>query len=159
MGRRKLPVAQPRLRKDGRGIWQVTWTDPLTGKTVRRGCGTRNRRDAETVMPQIVEAALSPPAPSSYTFGELLDAYVDERTQRDHSKTFRHAFTPLREFFGALMPDQLKDATYERYRRWRTKQKIRNAASRASKEDVKLVSDTTAVRELNALRGAIAWGQ
>ena len=159
MGRRKLPVAQPRLRKDARGLWQVTWTDPLTGKTVRRGCGTRNRRDAEKFMPQIVEAALSPPPPSSYTLGDLLDAYVAERIQRDHSKTFRHAFTPLGEFFGALLPDQLKDATYERYRRWRTKQKIRNAASRASKKSAKLVSDTTAVRELNALRGAIAWGQ
>ena len=159
MGRRKLPVAQPRLRKDDRGLWQITWTDPQTGKTVRRGCGTRNCRAAETIMPRIVEEAMSASRPASYTLGELFDAYIEERTQRHHSKTFRHAFTPLRQFFGVLTPDQLKDATYGRYRRWRTKQQIRNAASRASKKKVKLVSDATAVRELNALRGAIAWGK
>lgn len=93
MGRRKLPIPQPRLRKDARGLWQVTWTDVQTGKTVRRGCGTRNRREAEERMPQIVEEAMSPAPPPVYTFGELFDAYVEERTQREHSKTFRHAFS------------------------------------------------------------------
>lgn len=159
MGRRKLPVARPRLRQDGRGLWQVTWTNPQTGKTMRRGCGTRDRAQAEKAMLPIVEAALNPAPPSSYTVGELLDAYVDERTQRDHSRTFRHAFTPLHKFFGTLKPDQLKDATYDRYRRWRTKQRINNATSCASKRNAKLVSDATAVRELNALRGAIGWGK
>ena len=79
--------------------------------------------------------------------------------QEDHSPTFKHNFTHIRACFGSFTADQLNDAAFKRYRQHRTWQKVANAGALASKGPARAVSDSTAVRELNALAGAITWGR
>lgn len=160
MGRHKLPIPQPKLYRDSRRNWQVTWTDSATGKTRRRGCGTRDRRAAEAVMPEIVADALRPQVPAVFRMSELIAAYLADRKLTPHSRSLEHSLRPVLDYFGALTPSQLNDAIFRQYRQRRTAQKCQNAGARSSKsKKPKCVSDSTAVRELNALRGAIGWGK
>ena len=159
VGRRKLTTPAFRLNKDRRGNFEVTWTDPATGKTRRRACHTRDRAKALLVQPRIEAEVLHPAPATSYTIGELIDAYIEDRTQLEHSRTFAHNFTHIRAFFGSYLPPQLNDAAFRGYRKQRTQQTVANAGALASKSKPKFVADSTAVRELNALRGAIGWGK
>lgn len=160
MGRRKLTVPQPRLVKDARGVWYVTWTDVETGQTVRRSCSTRDRDEADARMSGIVAEAMNPAPTASYTIADLIKAYVRDRKQEDHSPTFEKTVYPALDYFGPMTPDQLKDATFRAYRKHRTSQPKKNAGARASKsKKVGTIADATAIRELNALRGAIGWGK
>lgn len=52
--------------------------------------------------------------------------------------------------------DQLNDATWQQYRRWRVNQ---DKAGAAWKGKGKKVDDTTAVKELNIMRAALNWGR
>jgi hypothetical protein len=60
MGRRKLIEPVFRLKEDARGNFEVTWTDPSTGATRRKSCGTQLRKEAELRMPGIVAGIRSP---------------------------------------------------------------------------------------------------
>lgn len=155
MGRHKNAVPTYRLWRDDRGNWNVTWTHPKTGRTMKRGCGTADEAAARAKMRDIVHEVENPPAPPTYTVGTLLAAYVESRQQHDCSATFVHNFTRTREFFAAYAPEQLKDGAWASYRKWRTGQLVANAASKGKRP----VSDATAVRELNGVRGAISWAQ
>jgi integrase len=159
MGRRKLTTPAFKLKKDRRGNFGVTWTDPATGKTRRKACRTRDRDKAILIQPRIEAEALHPAPRASYTIGELIDAYMADRAQGEYSKSFAHNFTQVRVFFGSYFPSQLNDPAFRRYRKYRAQQRVANAGALTSKAKPKLVSDATAVRELNALRGAIGWAK
>jgi integrase len=158
MARPKLTVAKYGLHEDVRGIWHVTWTDTATGKTRKRSTGERNETAARAMMPDIKREVENAPAPSTYTVGEMLEAYKADRTLRPHSPSFPHTINALIRYFGAWRPEQLHgDKVWSDYRVWRTGQDVVNAGALASKSGKKKVKDVTAVRELNALRGALSW--
>ena len=111
-------------------------------------------------MSGIVAEAMNPAPTASYTIADLIKAYVRDRKQEDHSPTFETTVYPALDYFGPMTPDQLKDATFRAYRKYRTSQPKKNAGARASKsKKVGTIADATAIRELNALRGAIGWGK
>lgn len=160
MGRRKLIEPVFRLKEDARGNFEVTWTDPSTGATRRKSCGTQVRKEAERSMPGIVAGIRSPAPPPTYKLGDLIEAYFADRLKTPHSKAFLTTWKAPREYFASYGPEQLNDAAFRAYREWRTKQPVNHAGARASKnKKPKLVQDATAVRELNALSGAIAWAR
>ena len=97
--------------------------------------------------------------PASFTIGQLLDAYLEARLQQPHSKSFEHNFTRVREYFADYTPEQLNDGVWARYRKWRTSHVVSHAGARASKKKRRTVSDATAVRELNSLRGTLGWAR
>ena len=160
MGRRKLIEPVFRLKEDARGNLEVTWTDPSTGATRRKSCGTQVRKEAERKMPGIVAEIRNPVPPPAYKLGEMIEAYIADRLKQPHSKSFLTTWKAPREYFSSFSPEQLNDATFRAYREWRTKQPVNHAGARsATTKKPKLVQDATAVRELNALRGAIGWAQ
>ena len=85
----------------------------------------------------------------------MIAAYIDSRREHDCSASFVYNFAKTKEFFADYTPDQLNDAVWVKYRKWRTGQKVANAASNGKR----VVSDATAVRELNGVRGAISWAK
>lgn len=160
MSRRKLIEPVFRLSEDPRGNFEITWTDPKNGTTRRRACGTRVRADAENRMPAIVAQIRNPSPPPDYSLGQLIDAYFADRLRDEHSKSFLTTWKAPRAYFSPFTPNQLNDSAFRDYRAWRTKQTVNHAGAQASKsKNLKPVSDATAVRELNALRGAISWAK
>lgn len=160
MSRRKLIEPVFRLNEDPRGNFEITWTDPATGSTRRRACGTRVRADAESRMPAIIAQIRNPSPPPTYTLGEMIDAYLADRLRDQHSKSFLTTWRAPRAYFSSFIPNQLNDAVFRNYREWRTQQTVNHAGARAAKiKKPKRVADATAVRELNALRGAISWAR
>lgn len=160
MGRRKIAVPRYRLVQDKRDIWQITWTDIGTRRSQYVSTGTRDRDEAERAMPGKVREIENPPAPTAFTIGKLIDEYIESRREHDHSATFEHNFARTREYFADFVPVQLRnDKVWQRYRNWRTGQHIVNAGALSSKGPRKRVSDSTAVRELNGLRGALSWAK
>lgn len=118
------------------------------------------RAIAESRVPAIVAQIRNPAAPANYTLGEMIDAYLADRLKEDHSKSFLTTWKAPRDYFSSFNPSQLNDAAFRGYREWRTSQTVNHAGARAAKvEKPKHVADATAVRELNALRGAISWAK
>jgi hypothetical protein len=167
MGRVAHTIEHFYLAKDSRGNWNVQWVDPDTGKTKRRGTGCKSEKAAQAKMPAIVVAILNPPPPAGATVDVLLDDYIAWRTsphcpKGKPSPTFEDNFTHIRTFFAGYTPDKLTDVAWDAYRAHRTAMPVRNAGAAIAKKNgkpVRLVSDSTACRELNALRGAIGWAQ
>lgn len=94
-------------------------------------------------------------ARSDFKLGDLLNAY---EAQLDSSKqSTLHALRPLRRYFTEFKPEQINDASWTGYRKWRTGQ-LSGSAAHVGKHERK-VSDSTACRELHAMRSAIKWAQ
>lgn len=157
--RNLTPQVAVYLDPRGTGFYLGRWTDPATGKRVLRGTGKTTEDDARAEVPSILAKFYNPAPAEGWRARDLLDAYIAARTQEDCSPTFKHNFTHVRSYFGAFTADQLNDDAFKRYRRHRTSHTVANAGARASKAPAGAVSDSTAVRELNALAGAITWGR
>ncbi|MEM8974925.1 MAG: tyrosine-type recombinase/integrase [Pseudomonadota bacterium] len=155
MPRKKLTKPNYRLSfVKATGKWAVSWTDAATGKTKRKTTGEADYAAAALVMPQIVRDIESP-RNSAYTLGNLLDAYERDHVTGKSKTSTEYALRPLRQFFAAYAPDQLCDAVWNDYRKWRTAQKINNATPVKNKA----VSDATAVRELRTMNAALNYGK
>ena len=63
----------------------------------------------------------------------------------------------MRAFFATYTPPQLNDAVWTAYRDQRVQQ--RNGSAAFLKTAGKLVSDATACKELNVMRGALSWAR
>ena len=158
MARQKLTVPRFGLVQDAKSkLWHVSYTDPETGFTRKRSTGTRDRTEAGRLMPAIVHdiAAAKPAKDANFMLGELLNAYECAKCHAGKNATF-YALKPLRAFFHGFKPDQLNDAVWQAYRDQRVKQR---SASAAKKSKATFVSDATAVKELNVMRGALTWGR
>lgn len=153
------PQVSVYLDPRGTGFYLARWTDPATGKRVLRGTGKTTEDDARAEVPSILAKYYNPAPSAGWKVRDLIDAYIPARTQEDCSPTFKHNFTQVRSYFGGFTADQLTDDAFRRYRQHRTSQQVVNAGALASKGPARAVSDSTAVRELNALAGAITWGR
>lgn len=158
MARHKLTVPRFNLVRDAKSaLWHVSYTDPATSYTKKRSTGTRDRAEAARRMPAIVHdiAAAKPAKDADYVLGELLNAYEADKCHAGKNATY-YALKPLRAFFHGFRPAQLNDAVWREYRAQRVRQ---HNASAAFKGAAKTVSDATAVKELNVMRGALSWGR
>ena len=158
MARHKLTVPRFNLVRDAKSaLWHVSYTDPATGYTKKRSTGTRDRAEAARLMPAVVHAiaAAKPAKDADYVLGELLNAYEADKCHAGKNAMY-YALKPLRAFFHGFRPAQLNDAVWRDYRAQRIRQ---HNASAAFKGAAKPVSDATAVKELNVMRGALAWGR
>ena len=158
MARHKLTVPRFNLVRDAKSkLWHVSYTDPATGYTKKRSTGTRDRTEAARLMPSVVHeiAAAKPAKDAAYRLGELLNAYEADKCHAGKNATY-YALKPLRAFFHGFRPAQLNDAVWRSYRDQRVRQ---HNASAAFKDAAKPVSDATAVKELNVMRGALSWGR
>lgn len=161
MAKYKLNIPKPTLVKDKSGIWQVSYTHPEKGYTVKRSTGTRVRKEAEANRYAIECDILGTytglkPAGADYTMRELLDGY---RASKDEiADTDDRALKKLKEYFAGFRPDQLGDGAWKSYRKWRTAQ-VHSHASAKYYKTPKKVSEASVVRELNVFRAAIRWAQ
>lgn len=142
-------------------MWEVCYTHPVKGYTVKRSTGKRNkaeaRQAAQPIITDIVGKATGlTPSNANYRIGELLNAY--KASKESIADTDERALKKLSEFFAAFTPEQLGDGAWKRYRKWRTDQDHVHASAQYQKTKKK-VSDSTAIRELNVLRAAISWAQ
>lgn len=142
-----------------RGKWHLCWTDPATGLTRRRSTGTADRSEAQSKVPALeseVRTGLNgTKVRNNFKLGDLLDGY---ESQLDTSKqSTLHALRHLRRYFCEFKPEQLNDASWTGYRKWRTGE-MSGSAAHVGKHERK-VSDSTACRELHAMRSAIKWAQ
>jgi hypothetical protein len=143
------------LRKDGR--WQCWWS--LDGKVIRRSCDdAKTEAQAREVAARRYREWSFPVVPvATWTVGTLLDKYTDYKTktgpanERAKSPSFTYAFPPLRAHFAGYTAAMLGPDAWSSYREQRTSQHVANAGSK--------FRDATAVRELNALRGALNWAK
>lgn len=162
MARRKLVIPRPVLVPDPKsGIFQVSYTHPKLGYTVKKSTGERERAKAESAMLAMVGDIMGiGPSSDTYTVGELLTAYEGSK---DHvANGERHALPRLHQFFDSFRPDQLVDTAWRRYRKWRTGQDQVHAPALLRKEkgeEPRKVSDSTACRELAVMRSAISWAR
>jgi len=157
----KLNIPRPTLVKDKAGIYHVSYTHPKKGYSVKRSTGTRNRKEAEQKRYAIecdIMATYSglKPANADYSIGQLLMAY--QASKETIADTNVRALQKLAEFFGAFKADQLGDAAWKQYRKWRTAQ-VHGHASAQYYAEPRRISDSTAIRELNVFRAAISWTQ
>lgn len=164
MGRPRNINPTVRLRQNERGGWECYWS--AGGKVVRRGCdGANNREHAESAAARKFGEWQNPPPPSTYTLGDLIDAYVKARKsdpEQMPSASFDYTMKPVRAWFGHYRPKDLGDEIYKRYRRERTAQTVANAGAKIAAKNGKApkkVKDSTAIKELDGLRGAIGWGK
>lgn len=156
MANRKLTVPRPRLVKGKGDIWHVSYTDPVRGFTRKRSTGTRDRREAERMMPAIMVRILSKDPPTKpYKLAELFDAYENTRGKERKDAT-HYALTPLRGYFSGFLVSQLNDRAWSSYRAWRTSQHVVNAVFKGKGRPV---SDATACKELNVLRAILTWAR
>jgi integrase len=155
VGRPKQSVIAPKLQKRN-GIWHVAYTHPSKGTTYRKSTGTRNRSEALKRMHGIVDKLIRSPVPTGLTYrvGEILSAYELSREGRIDST--HYALKRLHEFFSGFNLDQLNDAAWRSYRRWRTEQANQNAAL---KRQGRPITDATACRELHTMRAALHWAR
>lgn len=158
MARRKAVIAAPTLVMH-QGKWHVSYTHPVKGSTYRKSCGTTDRAVAELKMQAIVTGLLTSPAPAgaTYTLGDLMDAYGQQRGGKRDANYY--ALKPLRLFFTGFKLHQLNDAAWSQYRAWRTRQLNAGATAKQGKSPPKSISDATACKELNVLRAALTWGR
>lgn len=164
MGRPRSITPTVRIRQNERGGWEAYWS--AGGKVVRRGCnGASNREQAESAAARKFAEWQSPPPPVTYTLGDLIDAYVKARKSDPNnmpSASFDHTMAPVRKWFGHYRPRDLGDEIFKRYRRERTSQIVANAGAKVAAKNGKApknVKDSTAIKELDGLRGAIGWGK
>lgn len=123
-----------------RGVWEVRWTDP--GPRSRAvSTGTQDFAQAQVFLAEwrTREKILARSAGEPLV-RELLDTYEDDARARGVSDGTFYAVARVREFFGAMRPSTITAAGVRDYSRQRG------------------VSDGTIIRELNALKAALALG-
>ena len=138
------------------GIFHATYTCPDGGYTKKVTTGERDEKRARAKLPAISAKVMAGKRPggSDLTVGDLLTAY--DRDRAKGAKSTGYHVNTLTAYFGGFTVSELRsDAAIKGYRSWRTGQSNVNAAPKAEK---KLVSDSTACKELNVLRAALAYG-
>jgi integrase len=164
MARPKNITPTVKITQSDAGVWSCYWQDSATGKTVRRGCeGATSRDEVQQIATRRFAEWASPPTPAAYTIGQLVDAYLADRTAKlteEERKAFFYNFKQVRPFFAKYTAAMLTPAAWEAYRKFRGAMDVNNAGAKVSKDKTrKPIKDSTIKRELNALRGAIIWGR
>jgi integrase len=136
------------------------------GKIIRRGCSAATRTEAIKIADQRFQEWRNPPAPAAYTIGQLLEAYIADRTKpvslggEPYSASFLYNLKHVRPFFASYTAAMLTPDAWKAYRAFRGAMLVNNAGTKAARvKTQKPIKPTTIKRELNALRGAIIWGR
>jgi integrase len=134
-------LARPAYRLKRRGeVWNVTWTDPDSGRTRAVSTRATERAAAEIWRDQWIAGAEQPLPPKEPTIAEILDGYVDARKGRvEAHDRLEYASAAIKRHVGNLQPRMLGPRTYHE----------RRASER--------VADGTIRREISVLRAALNW--
>jgi integrase len=167
MARHRNIVPKVNVTQNDNGTWSCWWAHD--GKVIRRGCdGAETEKKAREVAERRFREWQNPPPPPAWTVGQLLDEYIRYKTEtgpeheRAASPSFLDNFKQVRPFFAGYTAKLLGPDAWNAYRKHRRAMHVRNAGARAAKANgkpPKFVGDATAIRELNALRGALLWGK
>lgn len=91
-------------------MWEVWYTHPVKGHTVKRSTGKRNKAEARQASIPIItnivgKATGLTPSNANYKIGELLNAY--KASKDSIADMDERALKKLSEFFAAFTPEQL----------------------------------------------------
>lgn len=151
-GRPKLAVPRFALVRNRDGYYAISYTDPVTGKTKTKSTSTTSRNEAEKAKERFAVEFYAPKPKPDPTIGDVIDPYLAARLPKVHKpKDMKRALENVRPFLGAYRPRELTDEVLAKYADWRMAQK------RWGREKAGNVGPGTVRRDLNQLRGCLAW--
>ncbi len=148
-------MRKPRLRPRSKDqIWEVAYIDADNIRR-RHSTGTKDKRAAEELFPQIVADLQKPRIPDSPTIRWLADQhYKDVENTKNPAQIdrLRWNLKSIVERLGGLRADQIDQRVIDDYATWRVAQPRKG---HGHKSDAPAVEPTTARRELVQLRALL----
>jgi len=132
--------------------YYVQWWEG--GRAQRISCRTSNQAAARRFLAEFKAGRAAPLIPAAPTLGAILDGYEAERAPHTHSPTLKYCCAALRRHLADLPADLLNKEQVRAYVAARRKEGAGGAPARRARREI---SDGTLIRELGALRAALAW--